>query len=223
MKKIVLAAVLGAAMVMTAFTQVFTGSETQIVTASTGSERMVTFDDAVRTALDDAGLKKEDVVFNKKMRTYEDGMPVYEIQFLVPGEMKFEYVIEDGTGEIREKETEPWETGDDAEYVALLLEKERYFDFEAPENQIVVMPASSTLIDECAKERQTELAYYKDGMEYDDGRIVYVLGAMIPKEMKFEYTFDMKTGDVVESEKEEWKAEDNDEYREILETHDLSV
>ena len=81
------------------------------------------------------------------------------------------------------------------------------------------MPASSTLIDECARERQTELAYYKDGIEYDDGRIVYVLCAMLPTEMKFEYKFDMKTGDVVESEKEEWEAEDNAEYREILESH----
>ena len=62
-------------------------------------------------------------------------------------------------------------------------------------------------------------SWCKDGIEYDDGRIVYVLCAMLPTEMKFEYKFDMKTGDVVESEKEEWEAEDNAEYREILESH----
>ena len=106
-----------------------------------------------------------------------------------------------------------------ADYAALLAESQNLFDFEAAETQIVVMPASSTLIDECAKERHTELAYYKDGIGYDDGRIVYVLCAMLPTEMKFEYKFDMKTGDVVESEKEEWEAEDNAEYREILESH----
>ena len=128
-------------------------------------------------------------------------------------------MIDDKTGEIREKDAESWEAEDDADYAALLAESQNLFDFEAAETQIVVMPASSTLIDECARERQTELAYYKDGIEYDDGRIVYVLCAMLPTEMKFEYKFDMKTGDVVESEKEEWEAEDNAEYREILESH----
>ena len=48
---------------------------------------------------------------------------------------------------------------------------------------------------------------------------MYVLCAMLPTEMKFEFKFDMKTGDVVASEKEEWEAEDNAEYREILESH----
>ena len=81
------------------------------------------------------------------------------------------------------------------------------------------MPAKSILIDECAKERQMELIIYRDGFKYDDGKFVYELSEMIPKEAKFEYKFDMKTGDAVESEKEEWEAEDNAEYREILESH----
>ena len=46
---------------------------------------------------------------------------------------------------------------------------------------------------------------------------------MIPKEVKFEYKFDMKTGEVISSEKEEWEAEDNVEYREILESHGFTA
>ena len=223
MKKIALATMLSAAMMITAVTPAFAESTSEAATENTENavsvEDQVTFNDAVEIALKDAGLQKDSVTFNKKMRTYEDGMPVYEIQFLVPGETKYEYVIDDKTGEIREKDAESWEAEDDADYAALLAESQNLFDFEAAETQIVVMPASSTLIDECARERQTELAYYKDGIEYDDGRIVYVLCAMLPTEIKFEYKFDMKTGDVVESEKEEWEAEDNAEYREILESH----
>ena len=40
----------------------------------------------MQTALEDAGLEKDAVKFSKQMRTYEDGMPVYEIKFVVPGE-----------------------------------------------------------------------------------------------------------------------------------------
>ena len=176
MKKIALATMLSAAMMITGVTPAF---------AESTPEDQVTFNDAVEIALKDAGLQKDSVTFNKKMHTYEDGMPVYEIQFLVPGETKYEYVIDDKTGEIREKDAESWEAEDDADYAALLAESQNLFDFEAAETQIVVMPASSTLIDECAKERQTELAYYKDGIEYDDGRIVYVLCAMLPSRFNF--------------------------------------
>ena len=221
MKKFALAAMLSAAMTMAAFTPAFAEASTESSTESL--ENLVTFDDAVETALKDAGLDLDSVTFNKKMHTYEDGMPVYEIEFLVPGEKKFEYVIDYKTGEIKEKDSEAWEAEDDREYAALISETKDYFNFYAAENQIVTMPALSTLIDECAKDRETELVYYKDGMKFDDGMIVYELGAMLQKEMKFEYTFDMKTGDVVESEKEEWEAEDNAEYRDILESHGFSV
>ena len=129
MKKIALATMLSAAMMITGVTPAF---------AESTLEDQVTFKDAVEIALKDAGLQKDSVTFNKKMRTYEDGMPVYEIQFLVPGETKYEYVIDDKTGEIREKDAESWEAEDDADYAALLAESQNLFDFEAAETQIVV-------------------------------------------------------------------------------------
>lgn len=85
------------------------------------------------------------------------------------------------------------------------------------------MPAKSILIDECAKERQMELIIYRDGFKYDDGKFVYELSEMIPKEAKFEYKFDMETGKVIESEKEGWEAEDNYEFQGILLSNGFSV
>ena len=111
MKKIALATMLSAAMMITGVTPAF---------AESTPEDQVTFKDAVEIALKDAGLQMDSVTFNKKMRTYEDGTPVYEIQFLVPGETRYEYVIDDKTGEIREKDAESWEAEDNAEYREIL-------------------------------------------------------------------------------------------------------
>lgn len=224
MKKIVLATMLSATMMFTALTPAFAESKAPVATESTEStDKQITFNDAVDAALKDAGLAKDKVTFSEKMQTVEDGKQVYEIKFIVPGETKYEYVIDEKTGAVVSKESEAWEADDDAEYAALLKESQNLFDFEAAEAQIVVMPASSKLIEECAQDRQEEVAYYKDGMEYEDGKIVYELCAMIPKEVKFEYKFDMKTGEVISSEKEEWEAEDNVEYREILESHGFTA
>ena len=98
------------------------------------------------------------------------------------------------------------------------------FAESTPEDQVTFKDAVEIALKDAGLQKDSvtfnkKMHTYKDGIEYDDGRIVYVLCAMLPTEMKFEYKFDMKTGDVVESEKEEWEAEDNAEYREILESH----
>ncbi len=77
----------------------------------------------MQTALEDAGLEKDAVKFSKQMRTYEDGMPVYEIKFVVPGEAKYEYVIDDKTGEVISSEKEGWEAEDNAQYRDILESK----------------------------------------------------------------------------------------------------
>ena len=220
MKNLVLTAMM---MGIIAVTPVLAHASEQTAQTEASQEKIVSFADAVQTALEDAGLEKDAVKFSKQMRTYEDGMPVYEIKFVVPGEAKYEYVIDDKTGEIKKKESEAWEAEDDADYAALLKENQNFFDYEADETQIVVMPASSKVIEECAKDRETDLVEYQYGMEYEDGRIVYELCAMFPTEMKFEYKFDMKTGEVISSEKEGWEAEDNAQYRDILESKGLNA
>ena len=65
MKKFALAAMLSAAMTMAAFTPAFAEASTESSTESL--EDLVTFDDAVETALKDAGLDLDSVTFSKKM------------------------------------------------------------------------------------------------------------------------------------------------------------
>lgn len=231
MKSTVLVALLSATMMtascMTVFAADSTASaaESAVSTAeraagsaesSADSREVLSFKDAVGIALADAGLTLDDVKLSKELQTCEDGKAVYEIEFIVPGEGKYEYVIDCASKTVADKESDDWEDEDDEEYKALIDETKKYFDFEADDNQAVTMAAVGTLIDECAKDRETELVYYKSGVEYDDGKTKYVLCAMLPKEMKFEYEFDMENGEVIDSEKEAWESEDDAEFASIL-------
>ena len=75
MKKIALATMLSAAMMITAVTPAFAESTSEAATENTENavsmEDQVTFNDAVEIALKDSGLQMDSVTFNKKMRTYE--------------------------------------------------------------------------------------------------------------------------------------------------------
>ena len=226
MRRIAIVSLLSVTMMLSAVTHAFAQEKAESATETAVETSLfdgLTFNDAVEIALKDAGLEEDAVKFSKKMHSVEDGHMVYEISFIVPGETKYAYEINDKDGEIIEKGSSSWDAEDDAEYAALISETKNYFDFEAAESQIVVMPAKSILIDECAKERQMELIIYRDGFKYDDGKFVYELSEMIPKKAKFEYKFDMETGKVIESEKEGWEAEDNYEFQGILLSNGFSV
>ncbi len=210
-----------ASLMLVAAPAVSFAAENTTETESASQEHLITFVDATEIATNAAQLSADDVVFSKKMQTYEDGIAVYEIDFLIPNETKYEYTIDAKTGDIIDSEIEGWEEDDNEDYAALLAEDQALFDFEAAKTQIVTMPAVSQVIEEVAKGREEELCYYKDGFDYDDGRIVYVFGVMFPKEEKFEYKFDMNTGAVVDLDKDIWEADDNAEYRQLLEDHNL--
>lgn len=108
MKKIVLATMLSATMMFTALTPAFAESKAPVATESTESaDKQITFNDAVDAALKDAGLAKDKVTFSEKMQTFEDGKQVYEIKFIVPGETKYEYVIDEKTGAVVVRNPKP--------------------------------------------------------------------------------------------------------------------
>lgn len=176
----------------------------------------LTFDDAVEAALTDAGLTQDGVTFSKKMSDYENGVSIYEIDFLIPGETKYDYKIDALTGAVLEKEADPWEAEDDVDYKALLDQKANYFDFYSDDAMVVMAPAMSTALEKAAPADEENVHYYKTGMEYDDGRIFYEVGLLIPGEAKHSYKFDATTGDMFQEETEPWEADDDREYDGLL-------
>ena len=186
---------------------------------STGSEAAaveMTFDTAVEAALNDAGLTEDAVTLYKKTNDYENGLEIYEIDFLIPGENKYDYKISADTGEVIEKEVEPWEAEDEAEFKALLDEPVNYFDFYSNEASAVISTSMMNALEEMAPADETKVLYYKSGMEYDNGMVLYEIGLMLPGEVKNDYKFDAKTGDLFNVEKEPWEADDDNEYAALM-------
>lgn len=176
----------------------------------------LSFEEAAEAALKDAGQTSDAVIFSKLMNEFDDGIAVYEIDFLIPGQTRYDYKINANSGAIMEKEMEPWEAEDDFEYKALLDETVNYFDFSSAEVSSVIDSSRTKALDEAAAAADETLFLYKTGMEYDDGRILYVEGFIIPDKTKFEFKFDASTGSLAQSERENWKGEYDFDYADLL-------
>lgn len=62
-------------------------------------------DKATEIALADAGFSADDVEFTKQNADIDDGVAIYEIEF-INGETKYEYDIDAKTGNILDKDTD---------------------------------------------------------------------------------------------------------------------
>ena len=87
MKKAIITAIMAGVMVFAMAGSVFAAEK-------------VTAEDARKTALDAAGLKEEQVIFKTAGKTMDDGMEIFEMDFFVPGEAKYEFDIDASTGRI---------------------------------------------------------------------------------------------------------------------------
>lgn len=65
----------------------------------------ITLDQAKQTALNAVGMAASSVMFTKQRQDYDDGMPEYEIEFVV-NNMKYEFEISGLNGAILKQEVE---------------------------------------------------------------------------------------------------------------------
>ena len=77
-------------------------------------------EEAQKKALDAAGLKQEEVIFKPTGEEFDDGREIIDVDFFVPGEVKYEFDIDAATGAILEQDFDLWEAEDDFEYAALI-------------------------------------------------------------------------------------------------------
>lgn len=74
-------------------------------TAKEDAQADIGVDKATEIALADAGLKAADVEFTKQNSDIDDGVSIYEIEF-ISGETQYEYDIDAATGKILDKDTD---------------------------------------------------------------------------------------------------------------------
>ena len=91
-----------------------------LAAAMTISAAPISKEDAQKKALEAVGLTEDQVIFKATETDTDDGRQIYEIDFFIPGETKYEFDIDINTGAIVEQDIDLWEADDDVEYADLI-------------------------------------------------------------------------------------------------------
>lgn len=179
--------------------------------AADQGKQAITIEDAVKTALEDAKVAEGDAAVYKRIWAYSDNAEIYEIDFLIPGQTKYEYEIAVATGEILEHDKENWEADDDREYKGLTAGKAVNAD---KETKALADAAEAAFKD--AGLTKDDVTIYKQGTDFENGREVYVVEFLQEGKTKYEYEIAADDGSIVFHEQEMWEKEDDYEYQGLL-------
>lgn len=179
--------------------------------AADKQKQTVAMEDAVKTALEDAKVAETDAAVYKQIWGYSDNAEIYEIDFLVPGQMKYEYEIAADTGAVLENDKENWEADDDLEYKGLTPGK------KADADQVTkALEEAAAAAFRDAGVNKDDVVIYKQGTDFENGREVYVVEFLQEGKTKFEYEIAVADGTIVFREQEPWEKEDDLEYQGLL-------
>lgn len=179
--------------------------------AADKQKQTVAMEDAVKTALEDAKVAETDAAVYKQIWGYSDNAEIYEIDFLVPGQMKYEYEIAADTGAILKNDKENWEANDDLEYKGLTPGK------KADADQVTkALEEAAAAAFQDAGVNKDDVVIYKQGTDFENGREVYVVEFLQEGRTKFEYEIAAADGTIVFREQEPWEKEDDLEYQGLL-------
>lgn len=142
-----------------------------------------TMDSAKSIALADAGLEESDVIFTKEKLDWDDGVAVYDIDFLT-ADMEYEYEIDAATGVIMDKSMEAFRNYGTAGTDALIGEDKA--------KEIAVTHAGFTT---------GEVFFTKIKLEKEHGYTEYEI-EFYKDRVEYKYTIDASTGAVLEHESE---------------------
>ena len=174
-------------------------------------KQAIEMEDAAKIALEDAKVTEADAVIYKRIWEYSDNAEIFEIDFLIPGQVKYEYEIAANTGEILENDKENWETDDDREYKDLTSDKT-----SGPEKVSKALEEAADTAIKDAGVKKEDVTICKLGTDYENGREVYVVEFLEEGKTKYEYEIATADGSIVFHEKELWEKEDDFEYQGLL-------
>ena len=179
--------------------------------AAEETKQTIAMEDAVKIAMEDAKAAETDAAVYKQIWEYSDNAEIFEIDFLIPGQMKFEYEIAADTGTILENDKEAWDANDDREYEGLT--PGRTTDFEKTAKALE--EAADTAFKD-AGVKKDDVIICKQGTDFENGREVYVVEFLQEGKTKYEYEIAAADGAIVFREQEPWEAEDDFEYKGLL-------
>ena len=153
-------------------------------------------EEAQKTALAAADLKEEDVIFSKLAKGFDDGFEIYEIDFIIPGESKYEFDIDAATGSILDQDMDLWEPEDDFEYAAL-IEESKTGKAAAVSGEITEQQAKEIALKD-AGVSETDTSFIKCRKDMDDGITRYEIEFRTADGMEYDYDIQIDTGKILE-------------------------
>ena len=156
----------------------------------------ITQEDAQKTALAAAKLKEEDVIFSKLEKGFDDGVEIFEIDFIIPGETKYEFDIDAATGAILDQGTEMWEKEDDFEYAAL-IEESKSGKKAAASGEITEKKAKEIALKD-AGVKESDTLFINCRKDMDDGVARFEVEFRTADGMEYDYDIQIDTGKILE-------------------------
>ena len=171
-----------------------------IAAATTVSAAGVTREDAQKKALEAANVKEDQVIFKQADTDTDDGRQIFEVDFFVPGEMKYEFDIDANTGAILEQEIDLWEADDDMEYADLI--KAAGTDVkaaEAVEGEISELQAKMIALKDSGF-KADEVTFTRCRRDQDDGTWQYEVELKLADGTEYDYEIKAVDGTILDKD-----------------------
>ncbi|MBP3900413.1 MAG: PepSY domain-containing protein [Blautia sp.] len=179
------------------------------LSASAAEAQAPTIEQAIQTAFTDAGVTGDQAIIYKQGFDFENGKKVFDVNFIVPEQTKFEYTIDRETGTIFTQERDAWEADDSIDFANLISAGGIATEITGDEaKEFALKDAGFT---------EDQVFVYKVITNFDDGIGFYEVNFFIPGDMIYEYDLDPITGSVIKVEKDRWDAEDEMEFKALIE------
>ena len=171
-----------------------------IAAATTVSAAGFTIEDAKDAALKAANVKEEQVIFKQAETDMDDGRAVYEVDFFIPGETKFEFDIDANTGAIVDQDIDLWEADDDMEYADLIKAAGKEtaaaekIEGEITENQAKMIALKD------AGFKADEVTFTKCKRDMDDGAAQFDVEMRLADGTEYEYELRASDGAILDKD-----------------------
>ena len=168
-----------------------------------------TLESATKTALEAAGVAESDVIFEKKGTSFDDGREIYEIDFFVPGQMKYDFDIDTTTGAIVGQDKDFWDADDDMEYAAL-INQAAAAKTAAPATTAAPAAKAAEVTGEMTEAQAKEAALKDAGLteadvvftkcvkDVDDSIVKFEIDFRAKDGMEYEYDFSVADGTMLD-------------------------
>lgn len=153
----------------------------------------ITKEEAKQIAVSASGVDTDQIVFTKTLNDLDDGRDIFEIDFVIPGEVKYEFDIDVNTGKIIDKDMDLWNDEDDFEYSVLFEKEVKRADADGEISQ----KQAKTIALKDAGLLKSEVTFTRCEKDMDDGMINFEIKFFGLDGREYEYKISAIDGSII--------------------------